>query len=80
MTEPPSTPTGASILPAGSDSSEVLTDREQVLASFTSIQWDTYGRTMLDAGEVRVEGTKKGRTRGFKSDKKDLYLHIAPFL
>uniref|UniRef100_I2CP76 V-type proton ATPase subunit H n=1 Tax=Nannochloropsis gaditana (strain CCMP526) TaxID=1093141 RepID=I2CP76_NANGC len=54
MTEPPSTPTGASILPAGSDSSEVLTDREQVLASFTNIQWDTYGRTMLDAGEVKI--------------------------
>ena len=31
---------------------DTLLEREQVIASFSKINWDSYGRTMLDADEV----------------------------
>ena len=42
---------------ASTDGSEILLDKEQVLLSFDTINWDNYSRTLLTAEEVR--GKKK---------------------
>lgn len=52
MTDAPSTPPPVSSTPVGGDPADTLIDKEQVLASFAGIEWDKYGRTMLDAEEV----------------------------
>ncbi len=40
-------------VPVGGDPADAVIDKEQVMASFASIEWDTYSRTLLDAAEVR---------------------------
>ncbi|KAM3574356.1 hypothetical protein VYU27_003744 [Nannochloropsis oceanica] len=54
MTDAPSTPPPASSDPVGGDPADTLIDKEQVLATFSGISWDKYGRTMLDAEEVKI--------------------------
>ena len=70
MTDAPSTPPPVSSAPVGGDPADTLIDKEQVLASFAGIEWDKYGRTMLDAEEVS-RGREGGREGGGADDNSD---------